>query len=159
MMQAMHLMIRIPHFPPMLWFVTFARAIKFNWLVQPNEFGFKWQKNVMQRLTRLVHLDLSENEIETIPRRAFAGPNLQILILSPCPSTKLFRPRSAWFPGSEPQQVDRAGCEPLRWVAQPLLPRARLQQDCQDRQGCLQRPGKWERKTWEKLYNWYFWRR
>ena len=35
----------------------------------------------MQRLTRLVHLDLSENEIETIPRRAFAGPNLDIVLM------------------------------------------------------------------------------
>ena len=55
---------------------------------------------------------------------------------------KILRSGAAGLPGAEPQPADIAEREPLRRAAQPRLPRARLQQDRQDRRGRLQGAGK-----------------
>ena len=57
-------------------------------------------------------------------------------------SNKILRSGAVGLPGAEPQPADLAKREPLRRSAQPRLPRARLQQDRQDRRGRLQGAGK-----------------
>ena len=57
-------------------------------------------------------------------------------------SNKILRSGAVGLPCAEPQPAHLSEREPLRRAAQPRLPRARLQQDRQDRRGRLQGAGK-----------------
>ena len=54
----------------------------------------------------------------------------------------ILRSGAVGLPCAEPQPADLSEREPLRRAAQPRLPRARLQQDRQDRRRRLQGAGK-----------------